>query len=541
MDPIVLTRQGKLEGDRERRVERFRGIPFAAPPVGALRFRGPLAPAAWIGVREAKALGSAAPQVGPVHPVIRGVIGAIGRSQSQDCLYLNVWTPASDRKRRPVMVWIHGGAFVLGSGGTRMYDGARLARRGDVVVVTINYRLGALGFLDWRSLASSAETPEMNLGIRDQIAALAWVRDNVEAFGGDPENVTVFGESAGAMSAGTLLGIPSARPLFHKAILQSGALHNVSRESKSRRSARYFADALGLDSLSLEVLQSLPVTEIMRAQAAATVGIGLDDGMMAWQPSVDGDLIPEQPLAALERGDARAKPLLIGTNRDEIKLFTFLNRDKLNDQDLVERIERIAERCDYGASDLAERLMKTYGPSVGHRDPGAHERWIALQSDQIFHYPAARLADLQSRYQPNTFAYLFDWKPPLLGDSLGSCHAMEIPFVFGGLPGAGARLRSIGGTDRSAIGLSRYMQDAWLAFARTGQPRPDDPADWPAYDERRRETKALGSKRRILKDPHQGAREFWEPLIADGEARLSERAAEGPDSPERALATPVAG
>jgi para-nitrobenzyl esterase len=517
---IVSTRYGQLQGEREQKIDRFRGIAFARPPVGDLRFRAPEPPESWPGVRDAKDYGPSSPQVGPVNRVIRGMIGAAGSRQSQDCLYLNVWTPGCDGNRRPVMFWIHGGAFILGSGAIRLYDGARLARRGDVVVVTINYRLGALGFLDWKSVCGQGEVPQANLGTRDQVAALEWVRDNIEAFGGDPENVTVFGESAGAMSTATLLGVPKARGLFHKAILQSGAAHNVSRETKASRVAGYFTEALGLDELTLEKLQELPITEIMGAQVRASVRIGLDNGMMAWQPTVDGDLIPEQPLAAVARGDVADVPLLIGTNRDEFKLFTFTDRDRLDDAGLVERVHQIADRCDVGDERLADRLMGTYGPIVGERNPGANQRWVALQSDRIFHYPAARLADLQAQHQPKTYSYLFDWQPPILGRALGSCHGLDLPFVFGGARGALLRAGLV--ADRAAGPLCDYMQDAWISFAQTGEPHQGDASDWPAYELRRRYTKGLGAKLRIFKDPHEAAREFWEPLIPDGEVRLAE-------------------
>jgi para-nitrobenzyl esterase len=499
-------------------MERFKGIPFARPPVGKLRFRAPEPPESWVGTREAKDFGPSSPQVGPVNRLIRSVIGAAGSRQSQDCLYLNVWTPRCDGARRPVMVWIHGGAFILGSGATRLYDGGRLAKRGDVVVVTINYRLGALGFLNAKSVCGGAECPPANLGIRDQIAALEWVRDNIEAFGGNPENVTVFGESAGAMSTATLLGVPAAQGLFHKAILQSGAAHNVSRERKSSRVAGYFMEALGIDGLTFDSLGALSVTEIMRAQALASVRIGLDDGMMAWQPCIDGDLIPEQPLAAVARGQAAGIPMLIGTNRDEFKLFTFTDRDKLDDSRLIERVHRIAERCDLGDDRLTDRFMGTYGPMVGKRDPGANERWVSMQSDRIFHYPASRLADFHAQHQPKTFFYLFDWRPPILGGALGACHGLDLPFVFGGV--RGAMLRSGLVADRAAVPLCNYMQDAWVAFARNGEPHRGDDSEWPAYDLKRRNVKVLGPRRWLVKDPHQGAREFWEPLIPEGEVRL---------------------
>ncbi len=515
---IVSTRYGKLQGEEARGIATFKSIPFARPPLGELRFRAPTAPESWTGVRDATAFGPSSPQIGPVNPLIRRVIGAAGSGTSQDCLYLNVWTPGCDEKRRPVMVWIHGGAFILGSGSTRMYDGVRLARRGNVVLVTLNYRLGALGFLDWKSVAASGESPQANLGIRDQIAALEWVRDNIEAFGGDPENVTVFGESAGAMSTGTLLGVPSARGLFHKAILQSGATHNISRERKSSRVAGYFAEALGLDTLSLDTLQKLSTTDIMRAQARASVRIGLDNGMMAWQPTVDGDLIPDQPLAAVERGDAAGIPMLIGTNRDEFKLFTFTSRERLNDKELIARVQRIAERSGFGDELSADHIEGTYGRLEGKRDTSANERWVALQSDRIFHYPAVRLADLHAQHEPKTYCYLFDWRPPVIGRALGACHGLELPFVFGGARGALIRAGLF--TDRTARPLSDYMQDAWIAFARTGMPHRGDETEWPAYEGERRSTKRLGRTRSVLSDPHRSAREFWAPLIPDGEVRL---------------------
>lgn len=515
MGVIVAARPGKLEGESHRGVECFKGIPFARPPIGALRFHAPEPPVPWAGVRKATTFGPSAPQIGPVNRLIRGIIGAAGSRQSQDCLYLNVWTPKSDRARRPVLVWIHGGAFVLGSGSTGLYSGARLAARGDVVVVTINYRLGALGFLCWNGVHDGRDRPPANLGIRDQIAALEWVRENIEAFGGDPGNVTVFGESAGAMSIGTLLGVPSARGLFHKAILQSGAAHNVSTAAKAERVARLFFEALGLDEPTPEMLIEMPVPRLMQAQARTTLRVGLKDGMMAWQPCVDGDLIPEQPLAAIDRGIAADIPILVGTNRDEYRLFTFADRDRLTDVDLVERVGRIAGRAGGGADPRLERILETYGPRTGARDPGANDRWVALQSDRIFHFPAARLADAQSRHQPETYAYLFEWTPPLLGRRLGACHGLDLPFVFGGVRNGLLRAGLV--ADRGAAALCEQIQDAWIAFARRGRPGHAGLPEWPAYAPPRRYTMSLGKGRGVLRDPHGGAREFWGPLISDGE------------------------
>ena len=447
--------------------------------------------------------------------MIQGLIGAAGSRQSQDCLYLNVWTPKCDGARRPVMVWIHGGAFILGAGSTSLYSGEHLATRGDVVVVTINYRLGALGFLSWKGAYSGPDMPPANLGLRDQLAALHWVRDNIEVFGGDPGNVTVFGESAGAMSIGTLLGVPGSRGLFHKAILQSGAAHNVSSPDKAERVAAQFFECLGIDDPSPETLMEIPVRRLMEAQSRATVGIGLENGMMAWQPCVDGDLIAETPLAAIERGAARDIPILIGTNRDEYRLFTFVDRDRVNDVELAQRVRRIARRGQSADAALAERILNTYGPTTGERDLGANERWVSLQSDRIFHYPATRLADAQSAHQARTFAYLFEWTLPLIGGGLGACHGLDLPFVFGATRGGILRLGLV--ADRTAGRLADVMQDAWVAFARTGEPAADKLPDWPAYETHRRYTMTLGGSRGVVKDPHEAAREFWGPLIPNGE------------------------
>ncbi len=428
---------------------------------------------------------------------------------------MNVWTPRSDNARRPVMVWIHGGAFILGSGATSLYAGERLAKRGDVVVVTINYRLGALSFLNWQSICDREDRPPTNLGIRDQVAALEWVRDNIEAFGGDSGNVTVFGESAGAMSIGTLLGVPAARGLFHKAILQSGAAHNISTEDKAARVAEYFIDALEVHDPTPEKLLDLPVTQLMQAQARTTFRIGLEDGMMAWQPSIDGDLIPEQPLLAIDRGDVADIPILIGTNRDEFKLFTFADRNRMNDTQFVERVRRIAHRAGADEDRIVERLMGTYGTRTGERDPGANQRWVTLQSDRIFHYPATRLADAQSVHQPNTYSYLFEWRLPLLGKALGACHGLEIPFVFGTLRAGVMRAGLV--ADRTIGPLSDSMQRAWSSFARSGKPELGDGSEWPAYEHQQSYTMSLGTGRNVLRDPHEAAREFWEQLTPTGE------------------------
>ncbi len=516
MASVVATRQGRIEGRRQRDVQVFLGIPFARPPVGPRRFHAPAPPVSWSGVRSARRVGPAAPQIGPVSPMIRTLIGAAGSKQSQDCLYLNVWTPGADNGRRPVMVWIHGGAFILGSGSTPLYSGGRLAQRGDVVVVTINYRLGALGFLNWNALCDEPDRPPANVGLRDQIAALEWVRDNIEAFGGDPDNVTVFGESAGAMSVGTLLGTPRARGLFHRAILQSGAAHNVSSPELADRVSRNYVEALGVQETPTTALAQLSVTELMRGQARTTASIGLADGVLAWQPCIDGDLLTEQPLDAIERGLSADVPVMIGTNRDEWKLFMAGDRFRLSERKLNERLQRLLPGFNKEGVAHAELAATAYATVKGIRGAEPAERWASFQTDRVFRYPASCLADLQSNHQPDTYAYLFEWSPPIVGRWLGACHGLELPFVFGGLRAVLLRAGLV--TNPGAQRLCDRIQDAWIAFARQGSPGHEKLPDWPAYSRSSRYTMSLGDECWLREDPEKRGREFWDPISRPGQS-----------------------
>ncbi len=511
--PVVQTRSGKLEGRRSRAVEIYRGIPYAQPPLGDLRFRPPQPVEGWQGVRPARRFGKSAPQSMPLPIVALQMIAVGARAQSEDCLSLNVWTPAADGGRRPVLVWIHGGAFVMGSGSTFLYSGARLARRGDVVVVTLNHRLGALGYLDLRALSGGEDAPG-NLGLRDQIAALEWVRENIDAFGGDPENVTVFGESAGAMSVATLLGSPAAQGLFHRAIAQSGAADHVSSAAQAAEISELFLEELGEAGRDLSTLRAIPVRTILRTQRAITMP-RLRSGQLPWQPFVDGDILVDAPLRAIEAGFAKSVPLLIGANQDEYRLFTLGNREllRINEEGLRHRLARALPGKGPDGTPIAELALEFYGPESagpGRATPG--ERWIAFQSDRIFHWPAARLAGGHARSRGTTYAYLFTWRPPLLRARLGACHGLEIPFVFGTL--RAPMLRSTIGVARSARLLSDRMQDAWIAFARSGNPGHAGLPDWPPYEHGRHATMVLGNTCCEAPSRFDGVRSFWESTAA---------------------------
>ena len=507
MDALATTRQGKLEGERYRGMRVFRGVPYAAPPTGERRFRPPEPPVAWHGTRPAVRFAPAAPQMMPVVPLLRQMIGGGGAGESEDCLYLNVWTPRADGGRRPVMVWIHGGAFAMGSGSAGIYSGRRLAEGGDVVVVTINYRLGALGGLNLRELLPGVEGAPSNLGIRDQIAALRWVRDNIEAFGGDPENVTIFGESAGGMSVGTLLGTPPAHGLFQRAVAQSGAAHNCSSPESARQVAEAFLAELGLRSPDLEALRLAPVSAILRAQRAISMRARMH-GALVWQPSVDGEVLPRSPLDAIAHGSSRSVPVLIGTNEEEWKLFMLpdLQGLRLDRETLRERIAAALPGTAPDGSAWADRALEAYT-----EQRSASDTWVAFQTDRIFRYPATRLAELHAGHTPQTYAYLFTWAPPLGSRLVGSCHGLEIPFVFGTIRKRG--LRPWLGASPASRRLSRAMLGAWAAFARNGRPDHAGIADWPAYDEDRRATMILGTRCAVEDAPLEAQRSFWESLL----------------------------
>jgi para-nitrobenzyl esterase len=493
----VATTSGKVEGRLVGRIQVFRGIPYARAPRGELRWQPPQPPEPWTGIRSARDPGPAAPQNGPRLPLAGALLG--GGAQSEDCLSLNVWTPACDGRRRPVLVWIHGGAFVIGSGATGLYDGRRLARGADVVVVTLNYRLGALGFLDlsarWRGRFAA------NCGVRDQIAALAWVREHAERFGGDPERVTVFGESAGGMSVATLLGTPAAQGLFARAIAQSGAADHVSSPARAQQVADTFLEELG--ARDADALLAAPVESILRAQTRTADRLGFLDGLLPWQPTVDGDLLPLPPREQVAKGLARGVPLLVGTNQDEWKLFMLGDRKarRLDQAAFERRLARVLTGRDAGGRALAELARESY------RAGRPCDAWERFQSDRVFHVPAHRLAELQSAHGTPTYAYLFQWSPPLLARWLGACHGIEIPFVFGTL--REPLLAPLFALSPGAGRLSARMQAAWAAFARSGDPSHDDLPAWPVYDATRRATLALGPRCRIEDAPFDAALRFW--------------------------------
>jgi para-nitrobenzyl esterase len=495
MNPEALTTHGRLRGIREDGICSFRGIPFAAPPVGCLRFAAPEPAAPWAGVRDATAFGPSAPQLPIPFDLIEGMdVGAT----DEDCLFLNVFTPAADGARRPVLVWIHGGAFTIGSGSQRMYDARPLVRRGDAVVVTVNYRLGALGFL-----ALEGEGALANPGLLDQLAALRWVRENAAAFGGDPANVTVFGESAGGMSVGCLLGMPGARGLFARAVPMSGAAHTVNSADAAARVRADFCRELGAADGDVAALRAAPVDAILGAQQrceAAYLGHPL---RMGFRPSVAEGSLPVRPIDAIRAGSAREVDVLVGATRDEWRLFAMMD-PALRELDLPGLRRRLEARV----PGHEERILGAYRDARPGASPS--DLFSAIESDRLFRIPAVRLAEAQSAQREGTFAYLFTWESPMFGGRLGACHGIDVPFVFGliGTPGA----EKFAGSGPEAAALGDAAAGAWLSFARSGKPGHAGLPAWPRFDARR-PTMLFGRSCELALDPGGAERAAWEGVL----------------------------
>jgi para-nitrobenzyl esterase len=494
---IARTTMGDVSGIERDGAWMYRGIPFAAPPTGSRRFRAPEPAEPWSGVRDGSRFGPMAPQgVGG----IEAMLGAGRFEQSEDCLYLNVATPAADDGQRPVLVWIHGGGFQTGSGSVPWYHGTRLAARYGVVVVSINYRLGALGFSHLAGLGE-AYAGSGNAGILDQIAALEWVRDNIAAFGGDPGNVTIFGESAGGMSVGTLLGAPAAAGLFRRAIAQSGACQAAS----SAEQAAAIAERVGERFGGLEGILEAPADELLAAQdevfAASRLGAG-EGPLLPFQPVVDGVILPTPPLEAVAAGSASEVDVLAGTTAHEFTLFTLsFPAEAMTEERLARNVARVAG---HRAAEVID------GYRAVHPGASAADLLVAISTDLVFRLPCEELlaAHAAAATTGSTRSYLFSYESPAFEGRLRSTHALEIPFVFGVVDRPGNEL-FVGPMDDDVRALGDACSSAWATFATNGEPVAEGLPTWPAWDAERRTTMELGAQRRVVDDPGAATRLVW--------------------------------
>ena len=498
---IVNTASGPVRGTDHDGVRVFRGIPYAEAPVGDRRFRPPVARTPWTEPLDATHAGALAPQ----NPSpLEGMLGSGAPPIGDDCLSLNIWAPAEDGAPRPVMFWIHGGAFVTGSGATPWYDGERFARNHDVVVVTINYRLGALGFLHLADLFGDDWAGSGNLGILDQSFALRWTSENIAAFGGDPDNITIFGESAGGMSVGTQLGLPASKGLFRRAIAQSGAAGHVHTRESATDVAKRMLEVLGVDDPV--ALQQVPTADILAAQEKVNLErSNAAGGGLPFMPCVDGTTLPVGPQQAVRDGHAAGVDLMLGTNSDEMTLFTIMDPSlaTLDDGGLARRLggifgeERVGEAIDAYRKDREEA--------------SAADIWNAALSDRVFRVPAVRLADAQ-RPHGSTYVYLFTWESTAFDGRLRSCHALEIPFVWDNLDQAGVPFLTGPVTDDMRA-LATAMNESWAAFARTGDPSTPTLAGWPKWDPETRPTMVIDTDAHVELDPMGHEIEVWSELL----------------------------
>ena len=486
----VALDHGELEGFAADGVAQFRGVPFAAPPLGERRFLPPQPVEPWTGVRDATRWGPRAPQSNEATPFRRMLDIPFG----EDCLSLNVFTPAvrpgtePGAGHRPVMVWIHGGAFNIGAGS--LFDAAELSRRGNVVVVTVNYRLGALGFsyldhLDARFAGSG------NVALLDQIAALGWVRDHVAAFGGDPANVTIFGESAGGHSVGCLLTVPEARGLFHRAIAQSGAGFNLREVDQALEQTTALMDQLGV--AGVDELQAVPVERLVDAQAG-----------FSYAPVQDGVVLADHVIDAVAVGHCADVPLLVSHTRDEMRLFAANGRGL---GPLPATDDELADRFGHTFTDGA-RALAAY--RAAEPDASSEDIWLSYLTDTTFHMPDFGLAEARLVRSPLVWMARFSWPATALDGRLGACHAIEIPFLFTG----GGNLGGMTPEEGPPEHLAHAIQDAWVAFARNGDPNTSALPEWPRYETTRRLVMELDDECRVIADPDGDIRRLW-PVTAN--------------------------
>jgi para-nitrobenzyl esterase len=492
--PVVETSVGRLAGENLEDVLVFRGIPFARSPVGPRRFRPPEPPEPWIGIRDATRFGPGGPQ--GVNPV-ESVLPVFVPETSEDCLYLNVFTP-NTTGRRPVLVWIHGGGNIIGAGSQQLYDGSELVRRDEVVIVTINYRLGIFGFLHGMSVAGEAFPTSGNEALLDQLAALRWVQREIAEFGGDPTNVTIAGESAGGTNIAALLGIPAARGLFHKAVMQSTGTggHHLPR-ARAAGIIAAILDAAGLSTAHARRLRELSGEALLDLQTRIAMPMG------GFGPVVDGDVVPRSVNDAIKDGETAGIPVIVGNVRDEMTVFGLMDPSlpTLDVAGLLARAEALSAGRGREAVDLYQRERTTRG-----LDDSPPALWTAMLTDHDFFAPAMRLAALQSEHAPS-FAYLFMWPSPIAGGAFGSIHGIDLPFFWGLRNDPG--LEPLIGDLAAAEPLSAMVQDALLAFMRTGDPATDALA-WPRYEPPRRATMVFGRESQVEDAPREAERRFWE-------------------------------
>jgi para-nitrobenzyl esterase len=509
-DPVIETNSGKVKGYAIDSISGFKGVPYGASTAGANRFMAPQKPEPWTGVRDATDWAGHSPQA--FFGERRAEVVALAPPSdpvpvSEDCLTLNVWTPGLDNGRRPVMVWYHGGAFSYGSANTPRTDGDRLARRGDVVVVTVNHRLNIFGFLDLAELGGKKFARSGNAGVFDLVASLQWVRDNIAKFGGDPGNVTIFGQSGGGGKVSALLAMPAAKGLFHRAIVMSGAGIRMADHERSTKLAEAVLGVLGLTAKELDKLQAVPVKDmiaaIQPAQEKLTPGPYRLLDRYGFGPVVEGHDLPHHPFDPKATDLSDDVPVMVGGTKDENAVFlapddAVWNRS-LSETELKTRVAKVAGGETDAVVDLYRRMHPAMNPA---------ELLIEITTDSNFWVRSVLLAERKSQQgKAPVFVYSFNWQTPVLGGKLMSPHAIDVPFVFETTDVGGITGNSLEARDFAAVEAA-----TWAAFARAGAPDNASIPHWPAYTAEARATMMIDMHWSLASDPQREARLLWEKI-----------------------------
>lgn len=493
-DPIVTTRQGKLRGKRvSPGVLRFAGIPYAQPPLGELRFKPPLPAQPWDGIRDARDFGPVGIQI------YDNFTGDYFMNQSEDCLSANVWTPGIDNKRRPVIVFLHGGGFLLGGANHPTMHGTQFAHRGDVVFVSVQYRLSVLGWLDLEGLGGPEYKHSKNAGLLDQLLALRWVQQNIAAFGGDPGNVTLMGESAGSISATSMMLMPEARKLFHKVIAES-AIFAVNRTpARATKVTQEFLDETGAKNLN--DLLALNTDEIREAIVRLILRLNLKEQVF-FEPVLDGDLLPKDPWKYVAQGHTKGIKLLTGTNQFETQFWLLYHRKQMRLRSRRILGGLLVDGLEVKPVDVA-RMFGTVQEAYPNRTKS--DIYMDMLTFELFRYPHIAFSEIHGTHT-DTWMYMFAWKPPRL-HGIGAFHALELPFVFNNFDGWE---RILG--DNPPRHLAHDMQDAWIAFARNGDPNHRGMSNWPRYRKEDRHTMIFADRSKLASDPEKNLRIPWQQL-----------------------------
>jgi para-nitrobenzyl esterase len=488
---IANTNYGKVSGLKlSETVLRFAGIPYAKPPVGPLRFQPPVAPKPWTDIKDATEFGPAS-----IQPYDEGESVSAG-PQSEDCLLLNIWTQGlDDHKKRPVMVWIHGGGFFTGGANDAWYEGTKIAERGDVVLVSIQYRLGALGWLYLDELGGKAFRNSKNNGLLDQVAALKWVKHNIENFGGDPDNITVFGESVGGTSVATLMVTPAAKGLFNKAIVQSGTFHHCRTHPK--RGPHYrdvFMATCGVDDIA--GLMNLSEDAIRDATEEITEEATFMADRM-FMPTFDGELLPDDPYDYIAQGNTSHILLMHGSTKDEYHYWLnyYAEQMRSTPREAMMGLYKHVYRLSDDQIDELYGCLTDYFPGKSESD-----KYIDIATWGHFRSTHARLSAAQSPHSP-TWEYLFEWASPVDPD-MGSHHAIEIPFVLD------VDVPEIFGDDPPRT-LIQQVQEGWIRFAQHGDPNHSGLPEWPEYDRKDKSKMVFNTNPRVENDPDGVLRKKW--------------------------------